>query len=245
MYVSGSINEALHYVNGDYILICADDVVVERDTIENLVKCLSSHKHIGIICPLCYYLRRPDRIWWAGSKIDLLTSRTYKYGIDLPLPNSDIFETDSFTTIALIRRELFYDNGKLYFVDPKEFPIHNEEADFSFRARLKGWRVCVTKSAKAYHDISLPEEHNLARLFHVHTGSRAYYVARNRIIFQKKYSKLWQFLIFILFFNWLFAIYYLRIILLKSDKPLPERLKIAYSYCRGLLSGIKWVLTVR
>jgi len=245
MYVSGAINESIQHANGDYILICADDVVLEKDTIQKLVDVLLSYADIGIICPICYYLKDPKRIWWAGSKVNMWTSRTYFYERDLPLPNTEIFDTDSFTTVALIRKELFYDkDGKLFFVDQREFPIHNEEADFSFRAKMRGWRVCVTKNAKAYHDIPPPEEESdLARLFHVHTERRAYYTARNRIIFHKKYSKWWQFLFFILMFNWLFTLYYvMRVILLGSKRPFKERLRIAKAYLKGVMDGLKWSL---
>jgi hypothetical protein len=243
MYVSGSINEGIHHACGDYILICADDVVLEYDTIEKLVKVLLNHKDIGVICPICFHLKKPERIWWAGSKINMWTSRTYIYGVGLPLPNTEIFDTDSFTTIALIRSELFYNKGRPFFVNEKEFPIHNEEADFSFRAKMRGWRVCVTKNSKAYHDIPLPEEGcDLARLFHVSSKKRAYFVARNRIIFHKKYSSSLQFLIFILIFNWVFTLYYLRIILLKSKKSFKDRLEIAKAYLKGVLDGIKWAL---
>jgi len=246
MYVSGAVNEGILHTSGDYVLICADDVVLEKDTIQKLVNVLLNYDNIGIICPVCYYLRDPERIWWAGSKVNMWTSRTYFYGRDLPIPDTEIFDTDSFTTVALIRKELFHNEGKLFFVAPQEFPIHNEEADFSFRAKMGGWRVCVTKNAKAYHDIPPPEEESdLARLFHVHTERRAYYTARNRIIFHKKYSKWWQFLIFILIFNWLFTLYYLRIILLGSKKPFEERLKIAKAYLKGVVEGIKWKKTIR
>jgi len=243
-YASGAINKGIQHANGEYILLCADDVVLEKNTIQRLVEILLNYNNIGIICPICYYLKDPKRIWWAGSKVNMWTSRTYFYGRDLPLPDTEIFDTDSFTTIALIRKKLFYnEKGKLHYVNQKEFPIHNDEADFSFRAKMRGWRVCVTKNAKAYHDIPPPEEESdLARLFHVHTERRAYYTARNRIIFHKKYSKWWQFLIFILIFNWLFTLYYLRVILLGSKKPFKERLKTAKAYLRGIIEGVKWAL---
>jgi len=74
------------------------------------------------------------------------------------------------------------------------------------------------------------------------TEIRAYYTARNRILFHKKYSKWWQFLIFILIFNWLSILYYLKMILLGSKKPFKEWLKIAKSYLKGVVEGIKWAL---
>ena len=246
LLAAGGINYGLPYLRGDYILLLADDVIVEFDTIEKLVKFLNSKKNAGIVCPVVYYWRDKNRIWWAGSKINMITSRTYFYGRDLKLPERDFWETDSFTTIMLSRREVFLENGKLFYVNTEEFPIFNEEADFSFRARKKGWKLYVLKTARAYHDIPLPEEiKEKARLFHVHNELRAYYAARNRIIFHKKYSKWWQFLIFILIFNWLFTLYYLRVILLGSKKTFRERLKIAKAYLKGVMEGMKWGIAVK
>ncbi len=240
LLAAGGINYGLPFLNGEYILLLADDVIVEKDTIEKLVTFLNNKHDAGIVCPVVYYWKNKKKIWWAGSKINMVTSRTYFYGRDIQLPNDDFWETSSFTTIMLARRDVFLENGKLFYVDTKEFPIHNEEADFSFRAMKKGWKLYVLKTAKAYHDIDLPDKGNKARLFHVHNEIRAYYVARNRILFHKKYSKWWQFLIFILIVNWLFVIYYLKIMLFESKKPFKERLKIVKAYLRGVVDGLKW-----
>ncbi|WP_456374735.1 glycosyltransferase family 2 protein [Methanocaldococcus sp.] len=247
LLAAGGINYGLPYLRGEYILLLADDVIVENDTIKKLVKFLDSKEDAGIVCPVVYYWKDKSRIWWAGSKINMVTSRTYFYGRELKLPKKEFWETDSYTTIMLARKDVFIEeNGKLFYVNTEEFPIHNEEADFSFRAKMKGWKLYVLKTAKAYHDISLPEEtREKARLFHVHNELRAYYTARNRIIFHKKYSKWWQFLIFISIFNWLFTLYYLRVILLGSKKPFKERLKIAKSYLKGVVEGIKWKKIVK
>ena len=106
------------------------------------------------------------------------------------------------------------------------------------RVRRAGYKVVCNPKAKVWHDIPLPEK-DKARLLHCHNELKAYYCGRNRIIFHKKYSKRWQFLIFILFFNWLFTLYYLRVILLGSKKPFKERLKIVKAYLKGVIDGIK------
>ncbi len=241
LLAAGGINYGLPYLRGEYILLLADDVIVEKDTIEKLVTFLDNKHDAGIVCPVVYYWKNKKRIWWAGSKINMFTSRTYFYGRDIELPNNDFWDTGSFTTIMLARREVFLENGKFFYVDTREFPIHNEEADFSFRAMKKGWKLYVLKKAKAYHDIDLPDKGDKARLFHVHNEIRAYYVARNRILFHRKHSKKFGFIVFILVFNWLFAIYYLKVILLGSKKPFKERLKIAKAYLRGIVEGIRWM----
>ena len=244
LLAAGGINYALPYISGEYILLLADDVVIENDTIEKLVEFLDSKRDAGIVCPVVYYWKDKSRIWWGGSKINMITSRTYFYGRDLKLPEKEFWEVDSFTTIMLTRKEIFLRNGQMFYVNVREFPIHYEEADFSFRARKKGWKSYVLKTVKAYHDIPLPEEiKEKLRIFGIHNELRAYYITRNRIIFHKKYSKRWQFFFFISIFNWLFTMYYLRIIL-GSKKPFKEKLKIANAYLKGIVEGIKWITEV-
>ncbi len=247
MHVSNAINLGLPHTSSDLVLLCSDDVVLEKNTIQNLVNILLVNGDIGIICPICCYLEDKNRIWWAGSKINMWTSKTHFYGVDFPFPPTEIFDSDTFTTVALVRRELFYnkDRDELFFVDPSEFPIHYEEVDFSFRAKTKGWKVCVTKHTKAYHDVPTPEGGDILRNFGIHTPSRAYFSLRNRVIFHKKYSTFWQFLAFILVFNLLFLLYYPNVILFKSKRPISERMKILKSYLRGFIDSLSWRPTIR
>ncbi len=247
VYVSNAINLGLPHTSSNLILLCSDDVVLEKDTIQNLVNILLVNGDIGIICPICCYLKDKNRIWWAGSKINMWTSKMRFYGVDSPFPLTEIFDSDTFTTVALVRRELFYnkDRGKMFFVDPNEFPIHYEEVDFSFRAKAKGWKVCITKRAKAYHDVPTPEGGDVLRVFGVHTPKRAYFSLRNRVIFHKKYSTFWQFLAFILVFVLLFLLYYPNVILFKSKRPIAERIKILRSYLRGFIDSLSWRPAIR
>jgi len=240
MYVSGAINLALPRTTGEFILLSSDDVVLEKNAIQDLVGVLLSHEAVGIVSPVCCYLEDKRRIWWAGSRFNMWTGRTLFYGVNLSIPDTEIFDSDTFTTLALIRKELFYEKNcrKPLFVDPNEFPMHYEEVDFSFRAKKKGWRICVTKGARAYHDIPAPDGDDLLRAFGVHTCSRAYFSARNRVLFHKKYSELPQFLVFVFVSGLLFMPYYSNLILLKSRRPLGERRKILKSYLRGFVDGL-------
>ena len=234
------VTKALRQSKGLFILIIADDVVVERNCIEKLMEFLSYKKDAGIVSPIVYYYSKKHKTWWAGSKVNMLTSRTYVYGRDLRVPRQRYWKSDTFTTIALVRREIFINaHNILRYADCKLFPIHNEEADFSFKARMKGWNIYVLAEAKAYHDISVPKNGNRTRAYHVHTPMRAYYAARNRILLHRKYSKWWKFTLFLTFFNWIFTLYYLKLILSDIKIAYKDRSKIAISYLKGIIDGLR------
>ncbi|EHP88519.1 glycosyltransferase family 2 protein [Methanotorris formicicus] len=233
LLLAGSRNKGISLSKGELIFLIDDDNVLDKNCIENLVKVITSDNKIGMVGPIMYYWKDKKRIWWAGTKRNMITSRTYFIGRDLPLPNEEIWETDDFPNAFMVKREVIEEVGVF---DEKIFAIQYDEADFGIRVRQNGYKCLVVKNAIIYHDMSLPEEMDKDRQFHVYDEKRAYYMGRNRIIFHKKYSKWWQFLIFILVFNWLVMGYYLKVILSESKKPFKERLKIAKAYIKGIFA---------
>jgi|Deesub1362A_J573_1020465.scaffolds.fasta_scaffold00662_15 hypothetical protein len=239
-FLAGSRNVGIKNSNGKYIFLIDDDNIVDKSCIFQLVKILEIYPKIGVIAPVMYYYKQPNRIWCAGVRRNMITSLTKKIGAEkiVNIPFKDLIESVDILNAFMIRREVIDIVGPF---NEKDFPIHYDEADYGEKVRRAGYKIIFNPKAKVWHDIPLPEEEkDKARLFHCHNEYRAYYCGRNRIIFHKKYSKLWQFFFFIFIFNWLFALYYLRVILFGSKKPLRERLKIAMSYLNGIWSGLKW-----
>jgi len=226
-------NIGLKASKGEFILLIDDDNIINKTTITNLVRILNDDESIGVAAPLMYYFDEPDKIWCAGIKRNMITSKATFIGngqIDKDQFNA-ISDSDSFPNCFMIRREII-DKG--IFFDGKSFPFLYEEIDFCERIKKRGYRVVLAPQAKIWHDFK-----NRAEVSSFETEMRTYYIARNRILFHKKYSKWWQFLIFILIFNWLFTLYYLnKIILLNPDKPLNKRVRIAKSYLKGILNGV-------
>lgn len=239
LFPAGSRNVGIKNSNGKYIFIIDDDNIVDRNCIYELVKTLENDQKTGIAAPTMYYYKQPKRIWCAGIRRNMITSLTtkiYADKIDHGQLNGLIESVDVLNAFT-IKREVI-DNVGLF--NEKDFPVHYDEADYGERVRSAGYKIVFNPKAKVWHDIPLPEEEDKARLHHCHNEFRAYYCGRNRIVFHRKYSKWWQFLTFILIFNWLFTLYYLWVILIGSKKPFKERLKIAKAYLNGVRSGLKW-----
>ncbi|ADC69291.1 glycosyl transferase family 2 [Methanocaldococcus sp. FS406-22] len=237
LLVSGSRNRGIGLSKGELIFLVDDDNILDKKCIENLVKLLILDDKIGVVGPIMYYWKDKKRIWSAGTKRNMITSRTYFIGRELPLPNRKTWETDDFPNAFMVKREAI---EKVGVFDDKTFPIHYEESDFGERIRKAGYKIVCSSKAIIWHDIPLPEDvKDKSRLLHCHNEFRAYYCGRNRIMYHKKYSKWWQFLVFILIFNWLVAGYYLKVIIFESRKPFKESLKIAKAYLRGIAEGIK------
>ncbi len=235
LLLARSRNRGISLSKGELLFLIDDDNILDKNCIKNLVKVIASDNKIGMVGPVMYYWKDRKRIWWAGTKRNMITSRTYFIGRDLPIPNKEIWETDDFPNAFMIKREVIEKVGEF---DGRLFVIQYDEADFGMRVRQRTYKCVVVKNAITYHDISLPEETDKDRQFHVYDERRAYYMGRNRIVFHNKYSEWWQFLIFVLIFNWLIAGYYIKIILFESKKSLRERIKIAVNYVKGILIGL-------
>ena len=241
LFPAGSRNVGIKNAKGEYIFLIDDDNIVDKNCILELIKTFKSNQKMGVVAPIMYYLKVPNRIWCAGIGRSMITSLTKIIGRD-EIDNGQyrsLIESKDFPNVFMVKREVI---KKVGLFDDRTFPIHYEEADFGERVRRAGYRVVCNPKAKVWHDIPLSEEvEDKPRLFHCHNELRAYYCGRNRIIFHKKYSKWWQFLIFISIYNWLFTLYYLRVILLGSKKPFKERLKVAKAYLKGVVEGMKWM----
>jgi len=239
LFLAGSRNVGIRNSKGESIFLIDDDNIIDKNCILELVRTFGSSQKIGVVAPIMYYLKAPNRIWCSGIERSMITSLTKIIGRD-KMDNGqykNLIESKDFPNAFMVKREVI---KKVGLFDEKTFPIHYDEADFGERVRRAGYKVVCNPKAKIWHGISLPEEvEDKARLFHCHNELRAFYCGKNRIIFHRKYSKWWQFLIFILIFNWLFTLYYLRVILLGSKKPFKGRLKIAKAYLRGVWEGIK------
>ena len=230
--VAGARNLGIKNAKGEYILFIDDDNIVEKNMIKHLVHFMNTHKEVGVCAPLMLYFGS-NRIWCMGIKRNMITSRTTyllngKRFQENTLPK--IIESEDFPNCFMVRSEIIKKYNILF--DEKTFPIHYEESDFCYRIKKLGYKVACYTRAIVWHDVKR------SKMTGFETEWRTYFTARNRIIFHKKYSKWWQFLIFILIFNWLFTLYYLRVILLGSKKPFRERLKIAKAYLKGVVEGI-------
>ncbi len=234
LLLAGSRNVGIEGSSGSLLFLVDDDNVMAKDTISELAASFDDSR-MGLAAPVMYYLSSPERIWCAGVVRNMSTSRTILVGKDTSLKFNGLIRSDDCPNAFMLRREVI---EKVGLFDKATFPIHYDEADFGERVRKAGYRVFFVPSSKVWHDIPLPEEEkDKSRLFHVHNEYRAFYASRNRILFHKKYSSRLQFIVFMLFFNWLFTGYYLSVILFNSRKSILSRLSIAGSYCRGILSA--------
>jgi GT2 family glycosyltransferase len=234
-----SRNIGISNCNGKLIFLIDDDNVVEENTVSELVNAMNRITDLGVAGPMMYYFDAPSRVWCGRVKRSSITSLTSFPERDMLHVNINrIVESDEFPNAFMIRRKVF---EKVGLFDEKIFPIHNDEGDFCKRVQRAGFKIGLVPTARICHDTPLPTKKlSGTRSFHVQTPERAFYVARNRVLFHRKYSQLSEFVIFLTVFLPLISAIYLRVILSDSSLPFRRRENIAQFYLRGIIDGLKF-----
>jgi GT2 family glycosyltransferase len=233
--VSACRNIGINNSTGDFIFLVDDDNVIGKYCISKLVDMLLSQRTVGIVAPIMYYYSHPKMVWCAGIERNLISSRTTTIGngkIDkgqfkVPL------ESDDFPNAFMVRSEIVKHGGVLF--DEKYFPWMYEESDFCYTIRKHGWKAVLVPEAKIWHDV--PKD-----LFFVgrYKNLKAYYLARNRIIFHKKYSKNYEFYIFRTVFLPIFSLAYITFVFIHwfLKAKFFFGIKNSKFYIQGIVDGI-------
>lgn len=233
---AGGRNLGLVYAKGKFILFMDDDAFAGKHMISELIKEIEKDSKIGIVQPKIYDKDKKNIIQGIGHGINLLTGRVFGIGVG----ENDHGQYDRVMDIPMVgctwmvKKSVFNKIGKY----DEDFFIPYEDSDFSIRARKAGFRVCFVPKALVWHsgygnsDIS-PRLQWLG----ITTSERAYRISRNKIIFMKKHAPFPNLFIFLFFFTPVYTVLHSAIILLS------KRFDILVDYWRGLLSGLKYVLT--
>lgn len=229
LMAGGGRNLGATYAEGEYLLFIDSDNVIEKRMISELVKNAEKIEDCGILGPLMYYFKDKKRLWWADSKINLWSSKTYYIGLD-QLDNGQfdqIAEVGHIPNVYMLKKETWKKVGGI----DKDYVIHYEESDLAERVRKLGLKPYRIPSAKTWHKVPLYKEQS-NRNYIGENQEKTYYVAKNRILFMKKNASRLQYLFFLVFYLPLFTLFYLTKII-KS-----RRIDLIGIYINGLKNGL-------
>ena len=201
LMAGGGRNLGAKYATGDFLLFVDSDNVVDREMVEELLHGFRNTKKAGLVGPLMYYYNDKGRIWWAGADINLLTSKTRYIGIDEIDEGQyqNIVEVGHIPNCFMTTRKIWEDVGGI----ESSFVMHYEESDLAEKIKKAGWRAYLIPRAKTWHNIPSSFEKNI-RNYGGESHQRTYYTAKNRVLFMRRNTTRWKFLIFLLIFNNIF-----------------------------------------
>ncbi|MCL5090434.1 MAG: glycosyltransferase family 2 protein [Patescibacteria group bacterium] len=183
---------------GDYFLFLDSDTTVAKNFLSALVLLAEKNPQAGIICPKMYYYDQKTILWYAGVKMNLLTSQTQNIGSNEGDHGQydQVRETLFAPTAYLAKKEVV---KKLKGHDEIFFMTYGE-TDYGFRARKAGFKILFCPEAKLWHRLGQEENTKSIRGLGFNMPMRAYYFARNRVIFMKRHSPPKNFTVFITIF---------------------------------------------
>lgn len=181
---SYAVNQGIAAACGEFVYVSADDNVVDPGCIGALADAMASRADAGLVAPVMYYSDAPDRVWFAGCEVNMLTGLTR---FETEPPSEAIVQTSCAPNCYLIRRSLLESIGGQ---DVETFPFHHEEADFSFRAAEAGFKSYVARDAREWHRTPVPKHRPLIGSgdFSIDDPNRAYYHARSRALLARRHA---------------------------------------------------------
>ncbi len=181
---AGGMNVGIRHAlkeGAEYVWLLNNDTVVDGRCLDHMVRAAESDERVGMVGPKIYYLDKPDAIWYAGGEVALerggLTSHIGK-----DIKDDGSYNERSVTEYVtgcsiLTKRQMIEDVGLL---DEKYF-LYFEDADWSLRARQRGWKLIYEPNAKVWHKEGAQSEKAYSPRF-------IYYTLRNRLYFMKRFA---------------------------------------------------------
>lgn len=169
----------------DFVWILNNDTTVAPDSLSQLVRAAADGGS-GIVGSKIYYMAEPQRLWYAGGRIDWRRGIAYNVGADQVDHGQFDGATDSEMASGasmLISRQVF---ERIGLFDERLF-LYFEEADLCCRAHKAGLRIAFAPASRVWHNVS-----------HT-TGIRSplwlYYFTRNNIQFVRRHRSPFGFIV--------------------------------------------------
>lgn len=178
---AGGNNIGIKYAmeqGADYVFLINNDTTVHPDYLKELVEVAESDPSIGAVGSKIYYHSEPQRIWFAGGKINWLKNKGEHIGlgeIDKG-QHEKIREVGYLTGCALlVKREVLERVGVL----EDDYFLYYEDADYSLRIKNAGYKIVCAPKSKIYHKISRSTKPGSVSYVYYHTRNGLVNARRN------------------------------------------------------------------
>ena len=139
--------------HADYSIFINNDTIVDSAFVEPLINTLEKNNNIAQVSPKIFYHNQKNRIWYAGSIVNLPIGYIRHKGIrknDSPI-YSHLSKTDYATGCCIcMRSNDFVEIGM--FDD--SFPMYCEDVDLSLRFKEIGKKIFYVPDSKVWHKVS-------------------------------------------------------------------------------------------
>lgn len=215
MFLAEARNAGMDKAGGDFFLFIDDDNIIDPRMVEELVRCMEADSKIGMAGPKMYFHGTDRMLCWTGQTINRFTSQTtYRGSLEKDAGQYDtVSDTEHIPNVVMVRRAVRDQIGGY----DTAFRMSYADADYPMRAKAAGFRIVYCPEAVTWHVVPTPgSAESRKRGAYRGIPMRSYYFARNRVVYMKRHSPAWRFLVFFLVFYPLLTIYVAWLIVLRG-----------------------------
>jgi GT2 family glycosyltransferase len=189
---AGGNNWGIRQAKGDYIFVVNNDTEITEDLLDKLLQPFFDDPSTGATSPKIRYFFQPGIIQYAGfNRMNLYTGRTTTVGDNEKDEGQYDISGPTYGAhgcAMMVSREVIEKVGMF----PEKFFLYYEEWDWSARILKAGYKIWYTADALIYHKESMSVGKN--------SPMKVYYHTRNRILYIRRNSNVFQLSVFTLFF---------------------------------------------
>ena len=143
----------LENTGSELILILNNDTTVEPDLLDQLMCGVYLYGPEHLFCPIIHYLDSPNKIWYAGGKVDLPLGQLAHAGLRQENKGqfSEICHTGFVTGCCIL---VSFKSLKILDGFDENFNMYAEDVDLCLRAKELGINSILIPKAKMYHKVS-------------------------------------------------------------------------------------------
>jgi GT2 family glycosyltransferase len=190
---AGGNNWGMRQAKGAFILIVNNDTELTPDFILKMLEPFYLNPSIGVVCPKIKYFDNRNMIQYAGfRRMNLFTGRTETIGdLEMDKGQYDIpgVANGAHGCAMMVKKEVIEKTGMF----PEKFFLYYEEWDWSARIQKAGYLIWYNPETTIYHKESISVGKN--------NPMKTYYHTRNRILYMRRNSNLFQLSVFFAFFT--------------------------------------------
>jgi hypothetical protein len=196
LWWSGGINKgvehALIHLEPDYILWWNNDIIAADDYFEKAIDVLNENGNTTIIGSKVYLAQYDKRIWSMGGTFNPYSGLKDLIGRGLPDEGnfSEPIECDWLPGMGTIIHCSVFE--KIGYVDAENFPQYHGDSDFTYRAKLNGYKILVDPRLKIFNDTrnsGLIHKQTFSSLWKSLFSIRSNYNLPKNIVFYRKYAR--------------------------------------------------------
>lgn len=195
LWWSGGINMGVKYAierdDTDYVLLWNNDILPESTYFTELDKVINEVSENEILGSKIYTLNPPDQVWAFGAVFNPRNGDKYMIGFEQA--DGEEFESvrevdwlpgmGTLVPVSTIE--------KIGYWDQENFPQYHGDSDFTYRAKINGYKILVYPQLKLWNDsqnTGISHQGKLSNLTRLLTDTRSIYHLKKNILFINRFS---------------------------------------------------------